>query len=689
MELNVEKSIDALWAGLKKTRLNRRDSSQQFGYVAPPDSVDDTADDSSNTPEPSCPAVDPHKALTPSSQKEFLEWLLINKNKTEDYTKDDLKGVFGDAIAANTEFLTTSFISYDQSQNASQWDEFNKAGIFKKVIQFPKQCVYELAKSCLTNAQHFSVKLFLTKFPLSKELQMLVLLYIYNIILQPRVFSTVLPLILTFSSFGVMVAYSYRIIVSNFDLFFSWKNIFPLLTVSEELDPFVNNYFRSKSSQSYVVFFSACIVYLLSMPISKAGSSIITAVSLIFLILSSLIILLGRRNSVSSLLALLYIISNNLPLQLLPSVAKFTPVTLFSLIIVSVVWVIYRHRGHGLGLMIWPPVFFLMWGQALLVARLHTSLDFAFAKGFSFMLLLILVLFLLRNYIVHFIIPLIVCFLFLYRSHTLIGLLVFIVLFLLSTLVSRYLAKHWIYSWFLSWDPFAITFSRFIWAGFALILFVSLVTGLQQTSQKPPPLSWDDYQEWCTPPEGWDYANEAKYQLKCLHLAGRNVSVTGKVLSVSLVSRENAMEYYFSKLQMIYLGDGLKCLFGQDRLPQEECDRWAGTDGDDICKYSKCTISLGTKYTFRIMIDPSNNVAYKMKIEASNYFQDEISELKIGEILSVNAEIINPGSREILLKLKCIRKLGQPCTSQSGLTLDSLIQYTRNLILLNFNLLLF
>ena len=688
--MDLEKSINVAWAGLQRARLKRQDSSShQLGFIAPPDSVDETTDDSSNTQESSCPDLDPHEALTPSSQKEFLEWLVINRNKTENYTKEDLRGVFGDAIEQNTEFLTTSFISYDQSRNASQWNEFKEAGIFKKVIQFPKQCVYELAKSCLSNAQHFSVKFLLTRYPLSKELHMLMLLYIYNIILQPRIFSVVLPIILTLSSFGVMIVYSYRIIVANFDLFFSWKNIFPLITVSEELDPFVNNYFRSKSSNSYVVFFSACVVYILSMPISKAGSSIITAVCLLFLILSSLIILLGRRNSLSSFLALLYIISNNLPLQVLPPAAQLAPVILFSLIVASFVWVIYRYRGHGLGLMIWPPVFFLMWGQALLVARLHTSLDIAFVRGFISVLLFIFVFFLLRNYIVHIIIPSILGLIFLYRENALIGLMVFIVLFLLSILVSRYLSKHWIYSWFLSWDPFEITFGRFIWAGFVLLLLVSVFKGQLHTSRKLPPLAWEDYKEWCTPPQGWNQANEAKYQLKCLHLAGRNVSVTGKVLSVSLASRENAMEYYFNKLQMVNLGDGLKCLFGQDRLTKEECDRWAGTDEENICIYTKCAINLGTKYTFKIMIDPLNGVASKMKIEASNYFQEEISEFEIGQTISVHAEIMNPGSRDINLKLKCIRKLGQPCASQPGLTPDSLIQYIRNLILINFNLIIF
>ena len=689
MELELQKSINVAWAGLQKARLKRRDSSQLYGYIAPPDSVDETSDDTSNTPEPSCPSVDPHNALTPSSQREFLEWLVINRNQTEDYTKEDLKGVFGDAIGHSDEFLTTSFISYDQSENASQWKEFNQAGIFKKVIEFPKQCAYEMAKSCLSNAQHFSVKFFISKYPLSKELHMLMILYIYNIILQPRVFSSVLPLILTLCSFGIMVAYSYRIIVSNFDLFFSSKNIFPLLTVSEELDPFVNNYFRNKSSKTYIVFFLACVVYLLSMPISKIGSSSITAVCVLFLILSSIIILLGRRNIITSFLALLYIISSNLPFQLLPPAAKFTPVILFSLIAVSFLWAIYMYRGRGLGLMIWPPVFFLMWGQALLVSRLHTSLDTTFVMGFIAMLSLIIILFLLRNYIVHLIVPLIIGLLFLYKLNTLAALLVFSVLFLLSILVSRYLARHWVYSWFLSLDPFDITFSRFLWAGFVLLLLFSVVRGLVQTSQKLPPLSWDDYKEWCTPPEGWEGANEAKYQLKCLHLAGRNVSVTGKVLSVNLASRENSMEYYFNKLQMIYLGDGLKCLFGQDRLSEEECDKWAGTDGEDICKFSKCSISLGTKYNFRILIDPSNSVPYKMRLEASNSFQHEISELEIGQMISVNAEIMNPGSKEIILKLKCIRKSDQPCFSQSGLPLDSIIGYARNLLSMNFNLFLF
>ncbi|KAI6650542.1 Wolframin [Oopsacas minuta] len=678
--MDIEKSIDAAWAGLRRVNFKRRDSRNRIGYVSHPDSVDDTMDDAIEPQETVGPSINPNEALTISSQKEFVEWFVHKKNDTEDYTRDDVKVAFEDAIGGNTGFLTTSFISYEQSRYVTEWSEFNEAGIFKKIFKFPRLCLYEIAKSCLSNAQHFSVKLFLNRVSLSKELHMLFILYMYNIMLQPRIFSTILPLAMTYISFGVMTVYSYRIILANFDLLFTSKNIIPRIAVKEDLKNFLTNYFRSKSSLSYLVFLISCIVYLLSVPVSETGSSVITAISLLFLILSSTSQLIARHNKLPGLLALFYLINIE--------VHALQPVILLTLIILSFVWVVYRYVGHGLGLRIWPHVFFLLWGQTFFVARQYSSLDSASIKGFSLVLLVILIIFILRNYIIHLILPLLFHVIFFYQSYSLLSIGVFLLLTILSILISQFLTKHWIYDWFLSIDPFDVTFTRVLWVGLALLLLISVVKGLIHSSGRLPPLTWDNYYEWCTPPEGWDNVNEAKYQLKCLHLAGRSVSVEGRVLSVSMKSRENAMEYYFNKLPLVYLGDGLKCLFGQGTLSKEDCDTWEGEGDEDICKYSKCAISIGSKFNFEIIIETihrARGVSTNMKIEASNYYLEEIRELNIYERIMMNADILNPGSRDLILKLKCIQRPDGPCTS-GGITRYSFIKYLQKLVSMNLEI---
>ena len=685
MNFELNKSIDVAWAGLQRAKFKRNDSRNRVGYIAPLDSVDDPADD---VQEGDGPALNPTEALTVSSQKEFVQWLIDRKNGSEEYTRDDVEVAFGEAIGDNSGFLTTSYISFDQDRNVARWNEFKKAGIFKKIIHFPKQCLYEVFKSCLSNAQHFSVKLFLTRFPLSKELQMLTILYIYNIILQPRIFTTILPLILTYFSFCVMVVYSYRIILANYELEFSIKNVFPLLAVEDDLTPILVHYFRSKNSLTYTVFFFSCVVYLLSLPVSGTGSSLITIASLFFLFLSSLIQLTVRENKLSSLLVLIYLVNFELPVQL-------PPLLLLTLIALSFTLVVCMYIRRGLGLRIWPPIFFLMWGQTFLVARHYTSLntavvsslDSTYVKGFFLLFSLVLFSLFLRKYIIHIILPSVFYFLFLYPSYTLLSITVFFLLTLFSVLISRYVGNHRLYYWFLSSNPFDVTFSRVMWAGLSLLLLISIVKGLIQSSRKLPPLTWNNYTEWCTPPEGWGDANEAKYQLRCLHLAGRNVSVEGEVLSVILKNRENPMEYYFNKLQMIYLGEGLKCIFGQNSLSQEDCEAWKGEGDENICQYSKCSISMGAKYSFEIIIETKHkDVSSKMKIEASNNFMNEIQELSIHQRIKVSAEIVNPGSKYLHLKLKCIHKSDQPCSSKGGLTRDSGIRYIQELLSTNFKM---
>ena len=685
MNLELNKSIDVAWAGLQRAKLRKNDSRNRIGYIAPADSVDEPTDD---VQEGEGPPLNPTEALTISSQKEFVQWLVDKKKDSEEYTRDDVEVAFGEAIGGTSGFLTTSYISYDQDRNVARWNEFKKAGIFKKIIIFPKLCLYEVAKSCLSNAQHFSVKLFLTKFPLSKELQMLTILYIYNIILQPRVFTTILPLILTYFSFCVMVVYSYRIILANFELEFSIKNIIPLLAVEDDLNPILVHYFRSKNSLTYTVFFLSCVVFLLSLPVSGTGSSLITIVSLLFLFLSALIQLTIRENKLSSFLVLIYHINFELPVQL-------PPLLLLTLIALSFALIVFRYIKRGLSLRIWPPIFFLMWGQTFLVARHYTSLntafvsslDSAYVKGFFLIFSVVLFVLFLRKYVVHIILPSAFYVLFLYPSYTLLSITVFFLLTLFSILISRYFGNHRLYDWFLSLNPFDVTFSRVMWAGLSLLLLISVVKGLMQSSRKLPPLTWDNYTEWCIPHEGWGDANEAKYQLRCLHLAGRNVSVEGEVLSVSLKSRENPMEYYFDKLQMIYLGEGLKCIFGQNTLSQEDCEAWREKGDENICQYSKCSISMGAKYSFEIIIETKHKgVSSKMKIEASNNFMNEIKELSIHQRIGVNADIINPGSKYVHLKLKCIHRPDKPCSSQGGLTRDSSLRYLQEVLSINFKM---
>ena len=683
MNLDVNTSIDAAWAELQRTKFRRNDSSN-LGYVAPVDSVDDPADD---LQEGNGPALNPTEALTISSQKEFVRYLVDKKKHSEEYTRNDVEVAFGDAIGGNSDFLTTSYISFYQDRNVARWDEFKKAGIFRKVIHFQEECLYEVAKSCLSNAQHFSVKLFLTRFPLSKELQMLTILYIYNIILQPRIFTTILPLILTYFSFCVMVVYSYRIILANFELEFSIENIIPLLAVKDDMNPILVHYFRSKNSLTYTVFFFSCVVYLLSLPISGAGSSLITIVSLLFLLLSALIQLTIREKRFSSLLVLTYLINFELPVQL-------PPLLLLTLIALSFAKLVFVYIRRGLGMRIWPPIFFLMWGQTFLAARHYTSLntafvsslDSAFVKGFFLLFSVILFILFLRKYIIHIILPSLFYVLFLY-PYTLFSIIAYFLLTLLSVLISRYLGEYRLYNWILSSNPFDVTFSRVMWTGLSLLLLISVIKGFMQSSRKLPPLTWDNYTEWCTPPEGWGDANEAKYQLRCLHLAGRNVSVEGEVLSVSLKSRENPMEYYFSKLQMIYLGEGLKCIFGQNTLSPEDCEAWRGERDENICQCSKCSISMGTKFNFEIIIETKHkDVSSKMKIEASNNFINEIQELSIHQRIKINAEIVNPGSKYVHLKLRCIHKSDQPCSSQGGINRDSCLGYLQELLSINFKM---
>ena len=678
--MDLYKSINAATARIQIAKLRRRDSSKRSAGMAP-EQVDEPYDMEG-------PSLDPNEALTPDSHSEFLEWMVDSKNRKDTYTEKDVGAVMEDAIEKDTEFLTTSYISFNQDQDKVKLTEFKKSGIFKKLFLYPKICAEEIAKSCLKNGKHISVRYFLTKFPLYKELNIIILLYIYNILFEPRILSSFLPILLTYSAFATMTAYSCRIFITNVDLLFSSKNIIPLMTDPTEYLGYVTRYSRNKLLNIYGVFSIASLVYFLSIPISQVESDLITAVCFLFFSLSIPMLLMGSQSWFSTLTAILYFMT----LSPLHFSSEIKNIALF-LLFLSFVLMFWLNVGKGLSVRLSSPVFFLMWGQAFVVSSQFTPLTVTFIQRLILAIMSLLILVTMRHCFIHLLISFIAGFIFSYYLSFFWTSVIACMLFAFSLLITKLLAQHWIQNWFLSLDPFEVTFSRVVWVFFSLFILVGFSQGIVHGSHKLSKLEWGKYKAKCTPENGWKDANEAEHQLRCIHLVGRSVLLQGKVLSVSMNSRENSMEFYFNKLPFFYLGDGFTCLFGQDTLTQEECDSWKEEFDEDICRYSKCVISLGAKFKFEIMFqnlpdtDPDES---KVKIEASNNFRDEIIGLRVGEVVNVTAEILNPGSKSLKLKLKCIERLQnmastEKCTPRLGISASKLEKYFGDLIALIFN----
>ncbi|XP_028135542.1 wolframin [Diabrotica virgifera virgifera] len=195
-------------------------------------------------------------------------------------------------------------------------------------------------------------------------------------------------------------------------------------------------------------------------------------------------------------------------------------------------------------------------------------------------------------------------------------------------------------------------------------------------------MSWEIYQTFCHQPV-WQEENIALSQIKCVDLEGVTIQWNGYISEIKLRSVSNRYKSIFDKLPKS-LSEYLYCMYGEEN--KSDCDRVPEIARDNclafydiVSSVNKCTLQKYNKYTFEITLKMHSGIwakATELTLVVNEYFQDFVLKLKPTDHIRFKGKLFNneaDSSDAILGGLKPHVQLEElSCSSCQDTTLDEM-----------------
>ena len=506
-------------------------------------------------------------------------------------------------------------------------------------------------ESVIRNTQKYSIR-FLWRWVPHRELQFLILLYFYSLILLPDVLFTVVPTIISVCIFLTMLVYSLQIISARLD-FSEYLSLIDSLGIVDDIykNVIASDYLRKTSVIYYLKFFSCWFLFLCIFPqVQTQIPSFFVPLSLFFFVTSIYHALQVREKVVY--LSILIWFFEFFTWLICMLVGPFTLLLLAGTAIkiahtIVFVYMACCYKWKGFTLLLCPHFFMAVWWKmfALSVLNIQLSQLIYIILGTVIVItflpfLTILILFLLA------LSPL--AFWYYYDLNA--------ALVVWCGLVSAgvgVLVFGWFYDRLLKLNIVQLTFKNAMWLGFlffSLVCFVSYAYSQYQFNQMPV-IAFKDYSNFCSP-RGGDQ-NFANFQHRCLHLVGRKVRLEGVVDNIYLESRENSLERVINKIPIGAFVQGLTCLLGNKKTYSEDCEL---EKYGDLCQVGHCSMSLGEEFTYSIELGGrARTYSNTAKISAGTKFKDDLLKLKKFDKINVLGRVEEVGATSTKIKLLSIK----------------------------------
>ena len=506
-------------------------------------------------------------------------------------------------------------------------------------------------ESVIRNTQKYSIR-FLWRWVPHRELQFLILLYFYSLLLLPEVLFTVVPTVLSVCIFLTMLVYSLQIISARLD-FSEYLSIVDSLGIVNDIykNAIASDYLRKTSVIYYLKFFSCWFLFLFLFPrVQTQIPSFFVPLSLILFITSIYHALQVRQKVVylsifiwffEFLTWLICMLVGPSTLLLLAGTAiKIAHTIVF-------VYMAWCYKWKGFTLLLCPHFFMAVWWKMFALSVLNIQLSQLFYIILGTVVIITLLPFL--TILIIFLLALSPFAVWYYY-----GLNAALVVWggLLSAGVGV-LLFGWFYDRLLKQNIVELSFKNAMWLGFlffSLLCFISYSFSQYQFNHMPV-IKWKDYSEFCSP-SGGDQ-NFANFQHRCMHLVGRKVQVEGVVDNIYLVSRVNSLEQVINKIPLGPLVQGLTCLLGNKNTFPDDCDfaRYG-----DLCQVGHCAMSLGEEFTYSIELGgKARTFSNTPKISAGTKFKDDLLKLKKWDKINILGRVEEVGATSSKIKLLSIK----------------------------------
>lgn len=515
--------------------------------------------------------------------------------------------------------------------------------------------VNTVKESVIRNTQKYSIR-FLWRWVPHRELQFLVILYFYSLLLLPEVLYNVVPTVLSVCIFFTMLVYSLQIISARLD-FSEYLSIVDSLGFVDNLYKFViaSDYLKKTSVVYYIKFFFCWVLFLFVYPqVQTQIPSFFVPLSFIFFLASTYYALQVREKVVYVSIGIWFLefltwiigmsIGSYRILLVLGAVTKFIHTIVF-------IYMAFSYKWKGFTLLLCPHFFMAVWWKMFALSVLNIGLSQLIYVIVSTLVVIAFMPFLTVLFVIVMALSPLAAWYY-YDMNT--------ALFVwagLATAILGVIAFGWFYDKLVALDVVKLSFKHFLWFVFflfCLVCFSSYGYSQYQFNQMSV-IKWKDYSQFCSPQGGSQ--NFAITQHNCLHLVGRKVRLAGVIDNIYLESRDNSLERIISKIPFTPLVQGLTCLLGSKEFYKEDCDV---KKYSDLCGVGHCAMNLGEEFTYIIELGGNaRTFSHTAKISAGSKFKDELLGLKKWDKVNFLCRIDEVGATSSKIKLLAIQDVNQ------------------------------
>ncbi|KAI6651727.1 hypothetical protein LOD99_4975 [Oopsacas minuta] len=553
-------------------------------------------------------------------------------------------------------YVSQSIYADARKHNREEWKKFHEAPILNKVFNHPGMTINTIKESVIKNTQKYSIT-FLWRWVPYRELQFLLVLYFYSLLLLPEVLFTIIPTVISICIFLTMLVYSVQIISARLD-FSEYLSIVDSLGFVDNIYKFVvaSDYLRKTSIIYYIKFFFCWSLFLFVFPQVKTQvPAFFVPLSLIFFLASTYFALQVRQKVVYLSIAIWFIefltwsigmlIGPSAILLAIGAVTKITHTLVF-------IYMACCYKWKGFTLLVCPHFFMAVWWKMFALSVMNLAMS---------QLVYIIIGTILVTTLLPFLTVLIIVFLAISPLATWYYYDINAALFVWAGLATAGIAVMlfgWFYDRLIKLDFVKLTFKNAMWLVFFMFSFVCFLSYAysQYSFNSKSVIKWKDYSEFCSPHGG--NQNFATYQHKCMHLVGRKVRLEGVIDNIYLESRDNSLERVISKIPFSPLVQGLTCLLGKKESYPEGCDY---EKYPNLCQVGHCAMSLGEEFTYGIELGgKARTFSNTARISAGTKFKSQLLQLKKWDKVNLLCRIEEVGATTSKVKLLRIQTDDQP-----------------------------